>query len=283
MEKLDAENVISTQRQQWSDAVSGWVKWDSWLESSFTDVNQKLLNRAGVEENQFVLDLGSGTGYPSMNASPRVGKSGFVVGLDLSESMVEAARENAKNKGIRNVGFRVADVTKLLFADAQLDAVFSRFCLMFVPSPEKTLKEVFRILKRGKAFAAAVWGSVEKNPIPMKVMKDYVSFPPPDPSIPGAYRFGNPGVLAGLMQETGFVDILEEELETQEIFPTGKNYAEHYFAMSAAVRPVVAAMTEERRNEVAERLAAAAEEYRQGDRVIIPRVALVVSGKRPLK
>ena len=281
MEAQDAG--ITSQREEWNRVAAGWQKWDSWLDQCYKQFDQKLMDQAEITEGNFVVDLGSGSGFPSLHIAERIGRTGFVAGLDFSEQMVEVARAKAAERKLTNVGFRIADMTKILIADAQLDAVVSRFALMFAPDPEKTLSEILRVLKRGKKFAAAVWGPPEKNPLPMLVLKSFLDLPAPDPSLPGAYRFAQSGYLSGMMEKCGFTDISEEEVQIEESFASGKEYADHVLERSAPIQPLLRQLGEEKRREAAEKLAAAAEQYRKGDMVILHRVAWMVAGRRPGK
>ena len=161
-----------------------------------------------------VLDLGSGTGYPALLGAQTVGPSGSVIGLDLAEQMLAVARRKATALGLANVTFRTGDVDALPFEANSFDAVTSRFCLMFLPEIPKAAAEIARVLRPGGWVAAAVWSSPEKNPsigLSMEAIKKVVDLPPPDPTAPGIFRLAKPGDLAGMLQQAGLVDVMDQE------------------------------------------------------------------------
>ncbi|MBA5871387.1 MAG: methyltransferase domain-containing protein, partial [Nitrospira sp. CR2.1] len=168
------EAVIEAQRQDWNRVAPGWDKWDQFFNRTMAFINHRLVADARVRPGLRVLDLGSGTGYPAILAGEVVGAEGTVVGIDLAESMLAVAARKAKTLGLQQVSFRTGDVTSLPFETGSIDAVISRFCLMFLPEIPKAAAEIARVLKPGGYVAAAVWSSPEKNPfirIPMDVIK----------------------------------------------------------------------------------------------------------------
>ncbi|MDC4227503.1 MAG: methyltransferase domain-containing protein [Candidatus Manganitrophus sp.] len=77
-------------------------------------LNYRLVGDARIRPGQRVLDLGSGTGYPAIVAADAVGNEGEVLGLDLSEEMLDRAKRKAYGLGLFQLDFRVADITHLL-------------------------------------------------------------------------------------------------------------------------------------------------------------------------
>ncbi|MCZ6719609.1 MAG: methyltransferase domain-containing protein, partial [Gammaproteobacteria bacterium] len=72
---------------------------------------------ASLQEGETVLDLGSGAGFDCFLAAQRVGKTGKVIGVDMTPAMVEKARRNAKTGGYENVEFRLGEIENLPVAD----------------------------------------------------------------------------------------------------------------------------------------------------------------------
>ena len=188
------EAVIEAQRQDWNRVAAGWDKWDQFFNRNMAFINHRLVADARVRPGLRVLDLGSGTGYPALLAGEVVGSDGTVVGIDLAESMLAVATRKAKTLGLEHVTFRTGDVTSLPFETGSIDAVISRFCLMFLPEIPKAATEIARVLKPGGYVAAAVWSAPDKNPfirIPMDVIKTITPLPPPDPEAPGIFRLAD--------------------------------------------------------------------------------------------
>lgn len=108
-----------------------------------------------VEEGQTVLDLGSGGGIDVFLASRRVGAHGKVMGLDMTEEMVERARRNATRAGLDNVEFRLGEIEKIPLADGTVDVIISNCVICLSPDKGRVFAEMFRVLKQGGRIAIA--------------------------------------------------------------------------------------------------------------------------------
>lgn len=104
---------------------------------------------ASLKDGETVLDLGSGGGFDCFLAAERVGKSGRVIGVDMTAEMVARARENARKGGYRNVEFRLGEIEHLPVADNSVDAVISNCVINLVPDKMEAFRETFRVLKPG--------------------------------------------------------------------------------------------------------------------------------------
>jgi arsenite methyltransferase len=96
-----------------------------------------------------VLDLGSGAGLDVFLASPLVGDTGRVIGIDMTPAMLAKARANAEKMGARNVEFREGRLEALPVTDASIDAVTSNCVINLVPDKAAVFREVARVLKPG--------------------------------------------------------------------------------------------------------------------------------------
>jgi len=104
---------------------------------------------ASLREGETVLDLGSGAGFDCFLAANIVGKTGRVVGVDMTPEMIEKAKKNAKNGDYRNVEFRLGEIEKLPVADNSADVIMSNCVINLSPDKGKVFKEAFRVLKPG--------------------------------------------------------------------------------------------------------------------------------------
>lgn len=102
-----------------------------------------------------VLDLGSGAGVDVFLAANKVGASGFVTGLDMTDEMLAKARHNAKVGGYKNVAFEKGEIEKMPFPDNTFDLVISNCVINLVPDKSKAYREIRRVLKTGGMFAIA--------------------------------------------------------------------------------------------------------------------------------
>lgn len=107
----------------------------------------------GVEPGEVVLDLGSGAGFDLLIAAEKVGPEGRVIGVDMTDAMIEAARDNAKKAGATNVEVRKGTIEKLPVEDGSVDWVISNCVINLSPEKDLVFAEVARVLKPGGRFA----------------------------------------------------------------------------------------------------------------------------------
>lgn len=95
------------------------------------------------------MDLGSGAGFDSFLASPRVGPKGKVIGVDMTPEMLDKARENAGKGGYKNVEFRLGEIENLPAADNSVDIIISNCVINLSGDKPRVFQEAFRVLKPG--------------------------------------------------------------------------------------------------------------------------------------
>ncbi len=104
---------------------------------------------ASLKEGDVVLDLGSGAGFDAFLSAQRVGKTGRVIGVDMTPEMVAKAKENAKKGNYANVEFRLGEIEKLPVEDNSIDVIISNCVINLSPDKETVFKEAYRVLKAG--------------------------------------------------------------------------------------------------------------------------------------
>lgn len=104
---------------------------------------------------EIVVDVGSGGGMDSVIAARAVGDRGKVIGVDMTEDMLERARRAAQGAGAANLEFRQGYAEELPFDDASVDVVISNGVLNLVPDKTAAYAEIFRVLKPGGRFQIA--------------------------------------------------------------------------------------------------------------------------------
>lgn len=104
---------------------------------------------AGVREGQTVLDLGSGAGIDLLIASRMVGPTGRVIGVDMTDEMIERAAANAAEAGAANVEIRKGVIEQLPVDDASVDWVISNCVINLSPEKPRVFSEIARVLRPG--------------------------------------------------------------------------------------------------------------------------------------
>ena len=108
---------------------------------------------AKMKEGDVVVDLGSGAGNDCFVARAIVGETGSVIGIDMTEAMIEKGKANAKKLNFDNVEFRLGEIEKIPLSANRADVVISNCVLNLVPDKQKAFVEIFRILKKGGHFS----------------------------------------------------------------------------------------------------------------------------------
>jgi SAM-dependent methyltransferase len=104
---------------------------------------------SGVQEGDVVVDLGSGAGIDLLLASERVGASGKVIGVDMTDAMIERARANVAEAGADNVEVRKGFIEDLPIEDCSVDWVISNCVINLSPEKSRVFAEIARVLKPG--------------------------------------------------------------------------------------------------------------------------------------
>ena len=159
---------------------------------------------AELHEGETVLDLGSGGGIDVLLSSRRVGATGKVYGLDMTDDMLALARENQRKAGVTNVEFLEGELESIPLPDASIDVIISNCVVNLSADKDRALAEAFRVLKPGGRFAVS--DVVVRGEVPADVRKNVELWI---------------GCLAGALEEKEFEARLKKAGFTDvEIVPT---------------------------------------------------------------
>lgn len=122
------------------------------------------INYAEIKPGFRCADLGSGKGYDVLKMATMAGPEGFAWGVDVSDAMMETARENAQKLKLKNVEFIKSDLEDIQLESESLDLVLSNCTLNHSLDQARVWKEIFRILKPGGYFVVSDIYAIEQVP-----------------------------------------------------------------------------------------------------------------------
>lgn len=207
---FDAAKYKNAQREQWNKDGAAWRRWNPTLDRWYGDVTRQMLDLARIQPGQRILDIAAGAGEPAVSAAERVGPGGYVLATDISEGIVELARQVALERGLDQIETRAMDGEKLDLPDASFDAVLCRLGLMYMPHPVTALREWRRALRAGGRVAVVVFSTPDRNSwgaMPASIIRRRAQLPPPVSGQPGPFSLGGPGVLEDIFRQAGFADL----------------------------------------------------------------------------
>lgn len=186
-----------------------WVANQVRLDAMMAVFGQAAIEAAAPATGERVLDVGCGAGASSLDLAARVGATGHVLGVDISEPLIGRACALAPQD--TPVLFQVADASSAELLEGAFDILFSRFGVMFFDDPTAAFVNMRRALKPGGRVAFVCWRGVAENDwvrLPMGAIKDIVPLPaPPGPEAPGPFSFGDRERVTRILTAAGFTDI----------------------------------------------------------------------------
>jgi SAM-dependent methyltransferase len=218
---LDPESFRGRVRQDWTDGVTAWRKWNPELVTQSRAATAALVETSGAGPGMEILDLASGTGEPALTLAKSVGNTGQVMATDLVPGMLDVINEHVDRLGLTNLTCAQADPEDLQFADESFDIVTCRFGVMFFPDVGKAMREIHRVLKPGGRTTFVVFGPAENNPYfdsTSGIARRRAGLPPPVEGAPTPFRFAGSGSLTDELRGGGFRELEEKLLTIPWIF-----------------------------------------------------------------
>ncbi|WP_394829659.1 class I SAM-dependent methyltransferase [Pendulispora albinea] len=190
-----------------------WATHHEWLDRSFAAFGAAALNAACLHPGEHVLDVGCGAGATTLELVRHVQPHGRVLGVDISEALLQRARERARAQPTTQatLDFELADASRHAFAPGSFDVLFSRFGVMFFADPPRAFTHLHAALARGGRATFVCWRSPAENPwfhLPLRALQGVLPpGPPADPLAPGPFAFADRHRIESILRQSGFSDI----------------------------------------------------------------------------
>jgi ubiquinone/menaquinone biosynthesis C-methylase UbiE len=263
------------QRYGWDRAADSYEH--AWAEQ-LKPAQQRLLEMAGLQPGEQVIDIACGTGLVTFPAAELVMTGGQVLATDISERMIEHVAEQAASRGAVHVKARRLGAEKLdEVADASFDVALCALGLMYVPDVAAALAEMHRVLRPGGRAAAAVWGARRRCgwadifPIVESRVKSDVC--------PMFFQLGTGPSLQRALEAAGFAHVVANRITTTLHYDTAEEAADAAFA-GGPVAMAYSRFDEPTRRAARADYIASIEPYRAGFGYDIPGEFVVARGER---
>ncbi len=277
MTTTDTNEVVAA----WEISSQYWSKHQATIESMFAPLTRALVAAAGLQPGHAILDIGGGSGEPSLTLSTIVGELGRVCYTDPAAGMVETARKEAQRRGLSNITFYQSAAERLPFPGNTFDAVVGRLSAMFFVEPELALREILRVTRPNGRVAFLVWAAREFNPFfsaISDVLNQFVPAEPEDEDAPTAFRFATQGRLSRIFLEAGAVEVNETTVPFRIAHPIDiDGFWELRTEMSDTFRSKLAQLSAEQVAAVKAATAKAVSEYFETGQMNFPAQVLIVT------
>ncbi len=201
-----------------------WVANQARLDALVAVFGQAAIEAAAPATGERVLDIGCGAGASTLALAARVGAGGQVLGVDISEPLIDRARALARHD--TPALFQVADASSAELPEGSFDILFSRFGVMFFDDPTAAFTHMRRALRPGGRVAFVCWRDAAENDwmrLPVGALKGIL--PPsalPGPEAPGPFSFGDRERGARILTTAGFTDIAISPFDAAVPFGEGE-------------------------------------------------------------
>ena len=245
---------------EWKDAMGrAWAALHPVMERMNRPVGEATAARAGVTAGDRVLDVGCGTGDTSLDLARRTAPGGRCLGVDISATLLDSARQAAAGSGLGNIEFLEADAQTHAFEPGSFDVIYSRFGVMFFEDFDAAFANLRTAATRNGRLAFTCWRKALDNPLSLVAVEAARPFlppiPAPTPGAPGRFAFADPDRVRGILERSGWREIEIEPLD----LPTPASFDE-LMALSldlGMLGPILRDQAEAVRVQVREAVAAA--------------------------
>jgi len=233
------------QRARWN-GIEGeyWTRQNERLDRTLAPITGPLLAFAAARLGSTIIDVGCGCGATTVELARMVGPSGRVTGIDISEAMLERAKQRLREYA--NTACLLGDAAELGLADLRAELMVSRFGVMFFGDPIAAFSNLRSGLVPGGRLRFACWRSIHQNPwlqIPLEaVYKHAPRLPKPQPEEPGPFAFADPARVTRTLTLAGFTTPSFTPLDVRLDLAAGGGFEEAVFHASQ-VGPAKRALT----------------------------------------
>jgi len=228
-----------------------------------------------------VLDVGCGNGETS-RAAARQAAAGSVLGVDLSSSMLERARQLAATEGLANVRFEQADAQVQRFEPGAFDVVVSRFGTMFFADPVAAFTNLAGAIRPGGRIAMVAWQGPDQNEWLREIRGALAAgrtLPVPPAGSPGPFAQADPDHVRTVLTTAGFSDVTVEDAKEPFWLGTGTDDAFTFMSTGGMARGLLQDLDEPTRQRALDALRATLDRYAGAGGVALGSAVWVIAAR----
>lgn len=214
---MDTRLQHRVQRYGWDRAASYYEK--SWQRQLAPSQNL-LMRMAALAPGERVLDIACGTGLVTFRAAEAVGPTGEVIGVDISDAMVQECSQKAAELRVNNARFRRMEAEKLDFEDGSFDVVLCALGMMYVVDFAGSIREMSRVTKSGGRAVSAVWG--RRTACGWAEVFEIVQARVNTDVCPLFFQLGTGDLQKSLFEDAGFRDVASERINVTLDYDSGE-------------------------------------------------------------
>mgnify|MGYP001189414676 CR=1 FL=1 len=209
------KNIINTEQSEYWNEKTGpkWVKFDDAMNERFSDLTDELLSRTNIKKSDIVLDIGCGGGETTFQTSKLLDNSGYVVGADISNTLLNHAKSKYHN--FNTIEFINCDVQNYQFKKNYFNKVISRFGIMFFENPFDAFKNIYNSMQINGSLNFVCWTSMMENEFfteGMDIIRKYTNEDFPEiTKEPGPFAFNDKEYIIEILEFSGFKNIIVDK------------------------------------------------------------------------
>jgi SAM-dependent methyltransferase len=273
------------QHERWNGSDGEyWSREQERLDHALAPILDALMDFAQPRVDSVVLDIGCGCGATTLELAHRVGPTGRVTAIDISEPMLARARERLA--GHSNVTFRLGDATTLPLSDLHADLAVSRLGVMFFGDPVAAFANLRTGLAPGGQLRFVCLRAVQESPwlqIPLHAIYEHAPrLPKPGPEEPGPFSFADTARVTRILTTSGFSAPSFTQLDVLMDLAAGGSLedAVRRAADLGPARRALEGQTEEIRSRAIDSIRRALAPYASREGVKLPGAAWLVAADR---
>ena len=274
------------QKQFWSGAGGDvWVDKQREMDIMLNPLGERVIQGLDLKEETKILDIGCGCGATTLEIAKLVNQ-GEVIGVDISEPMLERATQTASDMALTNISYQVKDVQVDEMPNKYFDIAFSRFGVMFFEDPFEAFNNINHSLKDDGQLSFVCWQHASLNPwqsLSIQVIKEFLDLPAPAPKSPGPFAFEDKSYINEILTESGFRDIEIKDNQEDIVMFSGKSIreaCEDYLTINPVVTEMLKNSPTKLREEILEALIGKFSDFHNNDGLLFPSATWIVTAKK---